>query len=180
MPSCRKTSRNCARGRPPLPDTAAPDTAAILTALPGHLVGADLAAAAAVLHRACFSPGWDQAALAALLAMPGAGLYVLSRGEDDDRLAAMLLARAAADEAEIITLCVDPSCRGNGFGKRLIREMGEHLGRDGVRTLFLEVADGNRAAKALYRDCGFRVIGRRRAYYADGDDAIIMRRADMI
>ncbi|RYJ01809.1 MAG: ribosomal-protein-alanine acetyltransferase, partial [Acetobacteraceae bacterium] len=34
----------------------------------------------------------------------------------------------------------------------------------------------NAAALALYRAAGFEEVGRRRRYYADGDDALVMRR----
>ncbi|NVN31455.1 ribosomal-protein-alanine acetyltransferase, partial [Endobacter medicaginis] len=40
--------------------------------------------------------------------------------------------------------------------------------------LFIEVAAGNGPAIALYRGCGFVEVGRRRRYYPDGDDALVM------
>ncbi len=41
--------------------------------------------------------------------------------------------------------------------------------------MFLEVATGNAAALALYRREGFTEVGRRRRYYADLSDAIVLR-----
>jgi ribosomal-protein-alanine N-acetyltransferase len=43
-------------------------------------------------------------------------------------------------------------------------------------VMFLEVAAGNVAALALYRAAGFAEVGRRVRYYADGSDALVMRR----
>jgi ribosomal-protein-alanine N-acetyltransferase len=47
-------------------------------------------------------------------------------------------------------------------------------------VLFLEVADDNPAALALYEGSGFEQAGRRRAYYARPDarraDALVLRR----
>lgn len=40
----------------------------------------------------------------------------------------------------------------------------------------LEVRAGNAAAVALYRRLGFEEVGRRRRYYADGSDALLMTR----
>ena len=41
----------------------------------------------------------------------------------------------------------------------------------------MEVRDGNAAARALYRSAGFAEVGRRRRYYPDGEDAILLLRS---
>ena len=41
--------------------------------------------------------------------------------------------------------------------------------------MFLEVAIGNAAALALYRREGFIEVGRRRHYYSDSSDALVLR-----
>jgi ribosomal-protein-alanine N-acetyltransferase len=41
--------------------------------------------------------------------------------------------------------------------------------------LFLEVAEPNMAARALYAGAGAKDVGRRRRYYADGADALVLR-----
>jgi ribosomal-protein-alanine N-acetyltransferase len=46
----------------------------------------------------------------------------------------------------------------------------------GAVAMFLEVAEGNAAARALYGAAGFAEAGRRRRYYADGGDALVLRR----
>ena len=50
----------------------------------------------------------------------------------------------------------------------------------GVRSLFLEVDEGNAAARRLYERAGFAEVGRRKAYYqkADGSaaTALVMKR----
>jgi [ribosomal protein S18]-alanine N-acetyltransferase len=42
-------------------------------------------------------------------------------------------------------------------------------------VLFLEVATTNTGARALYRRTGLVEVGRRRRYYPDGSDAIVLR-----
>jgi ribosomal-protein-alanine N-acetyltransferase len=42
--------------------------------------------------------------------------------------------------------------------------------------MFLEVSERNAAARALYAAAGFAEVGRRRRYYADGADALVLRR----
>ena len=126
----------------------------------------------AALHEAAFDAAerWDAAAIATLLCMPGAfGLHIPGTG--------FVLARVAADEAEILTLAVIPAARRQGHaGALLAGAMAGALLR-GAGTMFLEVSDRNGAARALYARAGFAEAGRRRRYYADGSDALVLRRA---
>jgi ribosomal-protein-alanine N-acetyltransferase len=46
----------------------------------------------------------------------------------------------------------------------------------GATAMFLEVSERNEAARALYAAAGFVPAGRRRRYYADGTDALVLRR----
>jgi ribosomal-protein-alanine N-acetyltransferase len=134
--------------------------------------GAADAPALAVLHAAAFEAGerWDAAAIATLLGLPGAfGLHIPGAG--------FVLARVAADEAEILTLAVIPAGRRRGrAGALLAGAMAGALLR-GAAAMFLEVSDRNGAARALYARAGFVEAGRRRRYYADGSDALVLRRA---
>jgi ribosomal-protein-alanine N-acetyltransferase len=41
--------------------------------------------------------------------------------------------------------------------------------------MFLEVATNNWAARALYSAAGYAEVGRRRRYYPDGSDALVLR-----
>ena len=45
----------------------------------------------------------------------------------------------------------------------------------GVATIFLDVSERNVPARHLYERAGYREVGRRRRYYADGADALLMR-----
>jgi ribosomal-protein-alanine N-acetyltransferase len=49
------------------------------------------------------------------------------------------------------------------------------LERCAGRTVLLEVALSNESARGLYAGFGFEEISRRRGYYGDGEDAVIMR-----
>ncbi len=127
---------------------------------------ATMAAVAAV----AVPPGgevWDARAIASLLALPGC--FGLLDGDG-----AMLLARVAADEAEILTLGVRPELRRQGRARRLLAAAEAKAWALGARTLFLEVAVGNSAARALYTASGFTLVGRRRCYYVDGGDALVL------
>jgi len=128
------------------------------------------AAALAHIHAAAFPPGarWGPDAMALQLELPGVFALVDPRG-------GMIMARVAADEAEILTLAVLPEARRQGLARALLQAAAEEAGARGAATLFLEVALRNEAARVLYAGAGFAEVGRRRRYYADGDDALVMR-----
>jgi ribosomal-protein-alanine N-acetyltransferase len=75
----------------------------------------------------------------------------------------------------VLTLAVAPSARRQGVATALIDAVKGMVSQRGCRSLFLEVATGNIAALALYRRAGFAEVGRRRRYYSDGSDALVMR-----
>jgi len=91
-----------------------------------------------------------------------------------------LLLRQAADEAEIITLAVRPAVRRSGVARRLLMVGLDKMAGRGAPRCFLEVAEDNMAARALYGAMGFAEIGRRPGYYRDAAggrrDAIAMRK----
>lgn len=83
------------------------------------------------------------------------------------------------DEATLLNIAVAPAARRAGVGAALLRWCREALAPTGVQRLLLEVRDSNTAAQRLYLSAGFRVDGRRRAYYPARDtlpaeDALLM------
>ncbi|MDR3521674.1 MAG: GNAT family N-acetyltransferase [Acidocella sp.] len=132
----------------------------MITASPAH---ADIMAA---VHGAVFpDEPWDAASFASLLAQPGMHGWLDERG-------GLLLLRVVADEAEIITIGAVTKRR--GIGRTLLRLGLEQARSLGVTKVHLEVAAGNAPALALYDAAGFIETGRRRGYYSDGEDALLM------
>lgn len=142
-------------------------------------LAAEDAAAMARLHAAAFpDEPWDAATLTAMAGDPGCRTLALRN--DDGAPTGFILIRTAADEAEILTVCVDPAMRRRGGGAALLDAARRAAADDGATQLFLEVAADNAAATALYAGAGFAVVGRRRGYYRRGDgkvDAVVMRRS---
>lgn len=81
--------------------------------------------------------------------------------------------RTVADEAEIITIGVNPEMRRNGIASAMIEITEKNIKNQDVKKIFLEVAADNIAAQKLYENHGFKTIGIRPKYY-DGVDAILM------
>lgn len=137
--------------------------------------GIEAAALLSAIHADAFDEAWSTQALAELLAMPGA-LALLAR--NGDQPAGFLLLRRAADEAEIITIAVRRRLQRLGVARALLQAGLASLAEAGMQSCFLEVAQDNHPAQALYAGFGFREVGRRRGYYGQGDaarDALVLR-----
>ena len=83
--------------------------------------------------------------------------------------------RATLDEAELITIGVAPDARRTGIAAAMLGIMEGDLKKRGVKKIFLEVAENNAPARALYASNGYTAVGTRPKYY-DGVDAIIMEK----
>jgi ribosomal-protein-alanine N-acetyltransferase len=140
--------------------------------------GAEDAGRLAALHATAFDQPWDATAFVDLLASPGVGALGV---ETDEGPVGLVLLRAIAGEAEILTLAVVPAARRRGVGRVLVEAAAGTAAGLGAEVLWLEVAADNAAALALYGAAGFDIAGRRRAYYSRTDapaqDAVVMRRA---
>ena len=110
--------------------------------------------------------------MAELLAGPGVfALLAATAGTPGDPLG-FILCRLAADEAEILSLGVTPDARRQGCAVALVEAAMRHAAVHGARRLYLEVAEDNAAARALYRSSGFEAVGRREAYYRRSEGAL--------
>ena len=84
----------------------------------------------------------------------------------------VLLFRDGSLAARLYSIAVDPARRGGGLAKALLHDAEEAARRRGRTALRLEVRENNPAAIRLYERSGYRPIGRRPGYYADGAGAV--------
>ncbi len=132
----------------------------------------------AALHGLSFPRPWQASEFEVLLRQPGVtGILAMENAAPTG----FILLRAAADEAEILTLAVAPEHCRRGTASRLLQEAGARLHQAHVARWFLEVAADNVAARALYTRRGFTDCGQRPNYYSRPPaqaaiDAIVMMR----
>jgi len=119
----------------------------------------------AALHAKCFKTPrpWCADEFSALLKLKGMFLKHNNAG--------FILGREIAGEAEILTLAVDPDMQRQGQGKILLGYFEDKAKSCGATEAFLEVAENNVAARALYELAGYNESGRRPAYYNSPDGA---------
>jgi len=96
--------------------------------------------------------------------------------EQEGSVVGHALASVAADEGELLSIAVHPSARRLGLGGQLLSGLIAEWADRGVGTGWLEVREDNVAAVALYVAHDWRDAGRRKGYYHDGVDALVMRR----
>jgi ribosomal-protein-alanine N-acetyltransferase len=129
--------------------------------------GPERADAFARLHALCFPAPWSASAFhGSLLGFGAIGLLA----EEDDALVGLALVSAAADEAEILTIAVDPAAQRRGVGRALMQAAAREARQRGAQALFLDVAADNIPARALYEGLGYKAVGQRKAYYSAGRD----------
>ena len=138
------------------------------------------AAACAAIHAKAFHQGWSAQEITDLALEPSVLAHVALDSKEKTVLG-FSLARCAGQEAEILTIVVDPARQGGGLGRLLLQTQLDAMLAHGVGEVFLEVEAGNAAALALYKRLGFQQVGERKAYYArpgqSPASALILRRA---
>ena len=75
-----------------------------------------------------------------------------------------------------ITIDIAPEMRRNGLGRLLMRAGEADLAGMGSVAITLEVATNNGGALAFYDRLGYQPTGRIPGYYADGTDALVLRK----
>jgi [ribosomal protein S18]-alanine N-acetyltransferase len=144
-----------------------------------RLLRADRAQACARLHAESFAHPWSAEEMAGLIASSST-VGAAALDPVSGRLHGFVLSRLAADEAEILTISVDAAHQGRGVGRALLSENLRQAANAGAKVMFLEVAQDNAAAVALYERFGFVQVGERSGYYrrADGTraTAVVMRK----
>ncbi|WDR02126.1 tRNA (adenosine(37)-N6)-threonylcarbamoyltransferase complex dimerization subunit type 1 TsaB [Devosia algicola] len=136
------------------------------------------AADLAKLHKQGFYRGWSSDEFAGFLAEATTPTYVACDAKR--RIAGFAMFRLSGDEAELLTIAVDPKWRGKKVATALLHAAFTDLMMSPVKTMFLEVDELNEPALALYRREGFEKVGSRKGYYpkADGSaaTALVMSR----
>ena len=133
--------------------------------------------ALAAIHATCFDAPWDAESFRRLLHQPGMIALVAKDAAATD-LQSFILVQIAADESEIISFGTHVSARRLGLARALLIRAAVEALRHGAKAMYLEVAEDNSIALALYRGSGFTPQGRRKSYYdrpGGTSDALILR-----
>ena len=82
--------------------------------------------------------------------------------------------RNIEDESELLNICVHPQYRQMGIAKKLMQFYIEFCGKRKIKTFYLEVNALNQPAIHLYHLFFYQSLGRRKKFYQEKFDALLM------
>lgn len=147
-------------------------------------VRANQAKAISLLHARCFEREWGTADIASILEQNNV-ICIVAREVGKPKLPplAFVVVRMAADEAEILSIGVDPAQRRTGLATKILGEITRRLHGERTKSLFLEVDVANEPAVNLYKQMRFESIAERPSYYQYDDgakSAALVMRLDLV
>lgn len=87
----------------------------------------------------------------------------------------LILCLTGAFVGYIQTICIDPDCRGQGLGTRLLAFAEERI-LSQFPNVFMCVSSFNHDARRLYERLGYRVVGELSDYIVAGHSEILLRK----
>jgi [ribosomal protein S18]-alanine N-acetyltransferase len=137
-----------------------------------------MAGLVSALHRSSFPEDpWDIPSIAEIMRIAGFFGRVAC---ENDQPSGFVMALDLGEECEIVSLGVSPQWRRAGCGSALLASACREAKLRGSRSVVLEVATDNIAARAFYAARGFTSVGRRPNYYRRVGhliDALVLRLA---
>jgi len=127
----------------------------------------------AEMERECFSDPWTRDMLADVLRFPVYHTFLIEEG---GQVCGYACSSILFEESEVLNVAVKTAMRGQGIGKLLMEAMHERAKSLGAEISLLEVRPSNLSAIGLYKKYGYAPYGVRAKYYADGEDAILMKK----
>ncbi len=136
-----------------------------------RIAGPGDVAAVADLERLLFGvDAWNQAQVREELTGPRRMAWVVG-----DPVVGYAVTLATGDVVDLQRIAVHPDHQRQGLARRLLDAAVGAARTARADRVLLEVSAANTAALAFYAAAGFVEIDRRRRYYRDGTDAVVMR-----
>ncbi|MFO1533370.1 MAG: GNAT family N-acetyltransferase [Thermoplasmatota archaeon] len=104
------------------------------------------------------------------------GTFLVVRDIPTNRIVGFALADQQSCEGHLLALAVDAQRRGEGIGSALLKNVRDHMARQGAYRLSLEVRADDQKAQVFYSRHGFAPEGLETHVYSDGSDAVKMGR----
>jgi ribosomal-protein-alanine N-acetyltransferase len=139
---------------------------------------ADIPALAALETDLFGADAWSESAV--LSEVEGSGRHAVVAVRDAAEgvdVVGYAVTMCSADIADLQRIAVRSELQRQGVARTLLHEVLTHARAQGATRMLLEVSAGNTAALAFYAAADFVEIDRRRRYYRDGSDAVVMRRS---
>lgn len=137
----------------------------------------DIPALAAIDADLFGADGWSEATFWSELAgVPDRRWYRVAESEGE--IVGYVGLGIGLGTGDVQTIGVRAQAQGQGWGRTLLDALLREARAQGCAEVLLEVRADNAHAITLYERSGFTTIATRRRYYADGTDALILRRVE--
>lgn len=127
-----------------------------------------------VIEQASHLLPWNQDHFKMELEKPYSHFLVLTDDDTDSKIFGYIVYWLMFDECQILNVVVDLPYRGQGHGKRLMRQAVSAASRKGIKKVTLDVRKSNLSAIQLYQGLGFVITQIRKSFYSNGEDAYQM------
>lgn len=144
-----------------------------LTFRPGS--PADVAALAALETELFDHDVWSPTLLTQALAGAHYGVLVALDGGEDGTVVGYAITTVAGDIADLLRIGVTGTAQRRGIARQLLDQVVRDARIRSADRMLLEVSGANEAARGFYTAAGFSQIDRRRRYYSDGSDALVLQ-----
>ena len=126
------------------------------------------------LEELCFDIPWSRQSIENEISFNRCARFFVA--EANGEVIAYIGSALVCGESEIYNVATHPDFRRQGAAKALLQFFLDAVSAEGAEAFSLDVRPRNAAAIGLYIQFGFKEEGRRKAYYSNGEDAIIMWR----
>lgn len=128
------------------------------------------------IDQECFPPGISYSRPELKAYMRHRGSFTLVAADSESKKACGFIVAHNGPTGHIVTIDVLKPERRSGVGSRLLGEAEERLRTSGSHAIGLETAVDNSAALSFYKRHGYSVIRTWPRYYANGVDALVLKK----
>ncbi len=113
------------------------------------------------------------------LSNPSSHCFVLfeRRHSHWEELLGYICFRNIDGESELLSIAIASAYRQRGLGKMLMEFYIDFCNQRGVKKFYLEVNPQNISALRLYHSFSYKEVGRRKKFYRNREDALVMERS---
>ncbi|HCJ67063.1 MAG TPA: ribosomal-protein-alanine N-acetyltransferase [Elusimicrobia bacterium] len=106
----------------------------------------------------------------------GSNNFCILREENSNQLLGYFGYWQIFEEFHITNLAVASEYRNQGIGSFILNYLLSEAKRKNCQRIILEVRSTNLPAQKLYFKFGFEIVGKRKKYYSDSEDALILEK----
>lgn len=101
---------------------------------------------------------------------------VIWLAQQQQEIVGLIVWQSILNEIELHLIATHPQHRRKGIASKLLNKMFQAAQQQNTKKILLEVRASNQVAQTLYQQQGFQIIGTRRQYYRNQEDAVIMEK----